>query len=237
MPNSDYNHLSSLNQINNPNQKMLIEQCLYELFPKCELLYLLTPGGTTLWSTWWWVGSNASLTESGIIDPKKLLDLLLLIINIYKNKNKKLLIKWCWKCTQASRKGKREKKKNGKVHAGIKEGEKGKKEKRKCFFIRLWKITESCVISLHEKGFHGKQKQRGDVVSELHGKEEEKAKPNFIPWKLTRWKLCHKPLYKWNIWNLSIFQKRSAIKHTQRSIREPSRGLYLKQTCTKIRKD
>lgn len=43
------------------------------------LYYLFTPGATALWRTWWWAPSSASPTELGIIDPRKVLDLLLLV--------------------------------------------------------------------------------------------------------------------------------------------------------------
>lgn len=45
---------------------------------KLQVVHLLTPAGEALWSTSWYAGSNASVRESGIIDPRKLPDLLLL---------------------------------------------------------------------------------------------------------------------------------------------------------------
>lgn len=54
-----------------------------------EMVHLLTPAGAALWSTSWCAGSSASVTESGIIDPRKLPDLLLLLRK--KNKIRPLL--------------------------------------------------------------------------------------------------------------------------------------------------
>lgn len=44
-----------------------------------EMVHLLTPAGAALWRTSWCAGSSASVTELGIIDPRKLPDLLLLL--------------------------------------------------------------------------------------------------------------------------------------------------------------